>query len=332
VLYVRSGALIARPFDLARGKFNGPEHPIPVAADDSMGVTWMSASLTGTVVFGVASRTDRFSWFDQSGRETPATTALRAVNISLSPDATSVALEQPGTLTLLDLRGGGTTILGPSLGQPVWSPDGRRVVHRTRAGVAVRAIDDPAETTLYTPAAGFSAFPKDWSPDGRWIVAVLTGQEFGGVLIPAGGGDARLILPASDRLERPDEFSFSPDGRWLAFNAIIGGRPEVFVVPSPPTGRRWQVSNAGGMQPQWGRNGNLFYLTLDGTVMSVQAASGADFKPTAPQALFKTRLSPSPGLSQYAIAGDGRFLIKRQDGADRAVVRAIVNWPSLARR
>ncbi len=331
VLYRRSGGLIVRPFDLARGKFTGAEHPIPITSDGSLGVTWMSASLTGAVVFGVASLTDRFSWVDRSGRETQAATTRRAANFVLAPDGTRVALEQSGTLALLDLRGGGTTILGPSLGNPIWSPDGRRVAHRTRAGVVLRSIDDPTETTLYTPAAGFSAFPKDWSPDGRWIAAVLTAQDFGGVLIPAGGGEPRLILPAADRLERPDEFSFSPDGRWFAFNAFIGGRPEVFVTPNPPTGRRWQVSNAGGMQPQWGGNGDLFYLTPDGTMMSVQAASGSDFKPTAPRALFKTGLSPSSGLSQYAITGDGRFLIKRLDGADRAAVRAIVNWPSLAR-
>ena len=103
------------------------------------------------------------------------------------------------------------------------------------------------------------------------------------------------------------------------------------MAPNPPTGRRWQVSNAGGVQPQWGGNGDLFYLAPDGTMMSVQAASGADFRPTAPRALFKTGLSPNPVLQQYAIAGDGRFLIKKLEGADRAAVRAIVNWPSLAR-
>ena len=47
------------------------------------------------------------------------------------------------------------------------------------------------------------------------------------------------------------------------------------------------------------------------------------------RALFKTGMSPSALVSQDAIAGDGRFLIKKVEGADREAVRVIVNWPSL---
>jgi hypothetical protein len=44
-----------------------------------------------------------------------------------------------------------------------------------------------------------------------------------------------------------DESDFSPDGRRLAYSLDAGS--EVFVVPVPPTGERWQVSAGGGTQP-----------------------------------------------------------------------------------
>jgi Tol biopolymer transport system component len=250
-------------------------------------------------------------------------------NFALAPDGTRAILEQAGTLALLDVRSGATAPLGTSQGNPIWSPDGRRVAHLTRAGVVIRSIEDPTETTVYKAGAGFSAFPEDWSPDGQWIVATLTGHTYCGVLIPVNGGDPRMILPESDRLEAADEFSFSPDGRWLAFNAFIGGRAEVFVMPNPPSGRRWQVTTTGGMQPRWGRNGGLYYLTPDGTLMLVATTSVPDFSMSAARALFKTGMSPGAIYSQYAIAADGRFLIRKVEGADREAVRAIVNWPAL---
>ena len=132
---------------------------------------------------------DQFSWFDRSGSETVVASVPRVQNLALTPDGTRAILQQGGTLALLDLRSGATAPLGTTLGDPIWSPDGRRVVHRTRAGVVVRSIEDPTETTVYQPAAGFSAFPEDWSADGQWIVATLTGQPFGGALIPVNGGD-----------------------------------------------------------------------------------------------------------------------------------------------
>ena len=66
-----------------------------------------------------------------------------------------------------------------------------------------------------------------------------------------------------------DEFTISPDARWLAYNAEDPRRTEVFVAPIPPTGERWQVAAAGGAEPRWRRDGReLFFLALDGTIMA----------------------------------------------------------------
>jgi hypothetical protein len=51
-----------------------------------------------------------------------------------------------------------------------------------------------------------------------------------------------------------------------------GGGMKVYVVPYPPTGERIHVSTGGGVQARWRADGReLFYLTLDGTLMAVPA-------------------------------------------------------------
>src|SRR5437667_12530984 len=63
---------------------------------------------------------------------------------------------------------------------------------------------------------------------------------------------------------------FSPDVRWLAYQSDESGQHQIYVQPFPGPGGKWQVSNEGGTQPRWNRNGKeLFYISADGKLMSV---------------------------------------------------------------
>lgn len=54
--------------------------------------------------------------------------------------------------------------------------------------------------------------------------------------------------------------SFSPDGRWLAYQSNESGKNEVYVraFPPPSSGQsgKWQISNNGGTIPRWSRTGH----------------------------------------------------------------------------
>jgi Tol biopolymer transport system component len=131
-----------------------------------------------------------------------------------------------------------------------------------------------------------------------------------------------------------DEPKFSPDGKWVAYNGSEGGqKPEIYALPFPPTGQRYQLSSQGGAQPRWRRDGReLFYLASDGTVMSVMIPGGDVRQAARPEPLFQTGLEVSPSFDQFVPSPDGqRFLIRRPEGAagDRAPVHVIVNWRSL---
>ena len=131
----------------------------------------------------------------------------------------------------------------------------------------------------------------------------------------------------------PDEGAFSPDGKAVAFNSDETGRSEIFLEVFPPTGEKWQLSDGGGVQPRWRRDGReLYYLAPDGTMMAVAIASPPPaFKASAPVPLFKTRLLPSSQTEQYAVTADAqRFLVIDPIVDERLLpLRVILNWPAL---
>ena len=72
----------------------------------------------------------------------------------------------------------------------------------------------------------------------------------------------------------------SPDGRWLAYVSNASGRDEVYVVSFPdPTGSgRISVSEGGGAEPAWARNGReLVYRSLDDFLVSAEYSAGDAF-------------------------------------------------------
>jgi len=57
--------------------------------------------------------------------------------------------------------------------------------------------------------------PKDWSPDGKFILTLISNQI---ALLPASGGPARVLKTLDSRY--PEKMSFSPDGRYIAYDFL----------------------------------------------------------------------------------------------------------------
>src|SRR5437588_6608101 len=98
--------------------------------------------------------------------------------------------------------------------------------------------------------------------DGRFIIYSVQGT--------AAGNDLWLLTMSGDR--KPTPFlttrfneaapTFSPDGRWVAYQSNESGRNEIYVTPFPQTGAKWQVSTAGGTEPRWRKDSHeIFYLS-----------------------------------------------------------------------
>jgi Tol biopolymer transport system component len=65
----------------------------------------------------------------------------------------------------------------------------------------------------------------------------------------------------------PKHGQFSPDGHWQAYFSYDTGRPEVYVVPFPGPGRKYQISRSGGWASRWAGKNQLFFLTTGNQLM-----------------------------------------------------------------
>jgi WD40-like Beta Propeller Repeat len=125
---------------------------------------------------------------------------------------------------------------------------------------------------------------------------------------------------------------FSADGRWIAYTSSESGRAEVYVQRFPRSDGRWQISQDGGSNPLWRRDGGeLFFLSLDNRVMSAVVRNhSTDFDAAVPTSLFQTsRLSRRSALlggdRYYAVTpGGDRFLVNQSTSDLRASAITIV--------
>jgi Tol biopolymer transport system component len=250
--------------------------------------------------------------------------------LALSPDGRRLAVvtttleEQP--LWLYDFARGTLARL-PGTGETSWhqwTPDGQRVafgwLRDGRRELVWQRANGIAEPDVLArgevPSAIWS--PSSWSPDGRQLAAVQSGDIWIGT-VEGGHATAVPLAQTPDTEQWPE---FSPDGRWLAYGSNTSGRDEVYVQPYPGPGPRQQVSLEGGASPAWNPTGLelFFYSPPDSAgqrqMMAVDVRFGSKLGVGQPRRLFAFSNSLlgfdcSP-IRCFAVAPDGQhFYVTR---------------------
>ena len=359
LLWMRDRALVAQRLELSQKALVG--EPVTLAdgiVSDGRNRAGVSASATGLLAYrtGESSRRVQLTWFDRSGAAVgtigePDPTIL---NPALSPDGRRVVVSRlmtnlaPGQgnndLWLLD--GARTTRITFDAAAemfPLFSADGTRVVFRsTRRGVGdlFEKVMNRTDVDKLLVSSDQLKTATGWSKD-RYLLYMSQDPKTTTdlwVLPPDGSPVLFLQTPFREAYG-----SFSPDGRWVAYQSNESGQMEIYVRPfvaptsgstgAPSAGAQWQVSTAGGISAVWRHDGEeLYYLDPSGALMAAPiSVVGNTIDPGTPVKLFATRISgggqDAQQGRQYDVARDGRFLINTlQNSAEIGPITLVQNW------
>jgi Tol biopolymer transport system component len=252
----------------------------------------------------------------------------------LSPDQKRIALSVGGPagaeVMIHEIAAGTSSRLASDGRRPEWTPDGARVLFRA-FGVKTGLGWEPSDFSGSTEPLAVAATVTDAaitegvvSPDGRTLLYVSDGDLF---TLP-------LDRDTSDRHARARPFHvssayncmprFSPDGRWVAFQSNISGQEEVYVLPFPGPGGRYQVSARGGTEPVWATNGRLYYRHGQ-QMIAAKVALAPAFAVVSRTVLFEGDYLADGSHPQYDVAHDGRLLMLPPAAAPRAI-SVVLDW------
>jgi Tol biopolymer transport system component len=363
LLWMQEQTLVAQRFDADTLARQGD--PVPVAEEIGLNPNFPSrsafwASEAGSLLYFAAppDLKRQLMWMSRDGRQLEGSIADDAYAApALSRDARWLAVERnvsSGTTqanrdiwvwefareTMTRL-----TFDSSREAAPVWSPDGAHLAFSSsRDGVAqiYRKNSSGTGTEERLTDGPLGKMPLDWSRDGRFL---LYRQRHAGdanwdlMVLPLENGRKPIAVVATafnDNVAR-----FSPDGRWIAYQADDTGRPEIYLRRfqanggEGQSGGRWQVSNTGGSDMKWRDDGReLYYETPDGRIMAAGIQTGPDgVRVETPRALFSADLAAEQ-LHSFDATPDGeRFLLMLNPRDQDRVVRltVITGWQAKLR-
>lgn len=203
---------------------------------------------------------------------------------ALSPNGKELAFVVRGEVFVTSVEGGYTKRITNTPQQErnvAFSPDGRTLYYSTERGnswdiyqATIQRKEEPyfyASTVLKEEpviATEAEEFQPELSPDGKEI-AYLEERNILKVYNLA-SKKSRTIVPAGVNFSYADgdkEFTWSPDGKWLAFNSDEGsfGSDEVALMKADGSGKRMNLTNSGFGDggPKWAFGGKALLWVSD---------------------------------------------------------------------
>lgn len=274
--------------------------------------------------------------------------------IDISVDGALAALRRPKgsagfeDLLLRDLRSGAERILVTASAEGwtndfLLSNDGRKIAYRW-TGVDTSLPSGRRSTLWYIgtepgaqrqplltaeAAGGSFGNPVGWSPDDKWVLAMMPNQRALRWVSVADGAVRQLPAFEPWRQAQVEARALSPDGAWIAFSARrTADSPDrdIFIVDRDGRNERALVTPPGRKSaPVWtpdsqhilfaidsDANAGLWSVPVrnDGVAARVMVAAGADSQPlrvTSDGVLFSTSLNPPAQLVLIADRHSGRI-------------------------
>jgi eukaryotic-like serine/threonine-protein kinase len=353
LLFMRESTLMAQGFDLGRLELEGQATPVAEQVGDNGGGAGgyggFAASANGVLVYLHTTSDQQLTWYNREGKvlETLGE-AGHYQFLALSPDGTRVALSKRSGKTaniwLLDLSRDISTrfTFGSAVdSDPVWSPDGTRIIFRSGNDLYQKPVSGVKDAELLLKDTQFAS---SWSRDGRFVLVEMADPKANSNIWVLPLGSNKKPFPFRVTQFRERDAHFSPDGHWVAYVSYESGEPEIYVqsfaLNSAGTaleaGGKWQISNGRGLYPRWRGDGReLYYRSLEGPVMAVEITTNPEFRPGKPQPLG---VGPGGGglystLAAWDCSADGRrFLVAAPTSKGPVPYSVIMNWEAALKR
>jgi serine/threonine-protein kinase len=297
LVYLYDGSLFAAPFDLQRLEMLGQPVPVlqGVAAVSRSGGAQFAVSNTGTLAYvpgqSVAASAP-ISWVSPKA----GSSILRAApadwgGLAFSPDGGQLAMDfsdgKQLDVWIHDLSRDATSRLTFESGSdPVWTPDGRRVVFSSPRGdrstnnLYWQRADGTGDVLRLTESPNHQT-AESWHPSGKFLAyqeqRPRTSNDI--LILPVEGNDTAGWTPGKPSVfvdspageQRP---AFSPDGRWLAYHSNESGVAQVYVRPFPGPGGKWRSRPKAVHRPR-GRKPRASSCSSDSTGGSWRCRTGS---------------------------------------------------------
>ena len=332
LLFQRESTLMAVQFEPASATVRGDEVPVLQGVGEASWAVSQSGTLAYVPEQGAVD-TGTLAWLGRDGRTAGAVVAESiegAARLRISPDGTRVAVttggvvQGAGSLSVYDVAGRPPIPLlqGVGVNDPVWSPDGTRLAFQSGSPGQLFVYILPADGSGQAPERVETGAPlnnpSDWLAGDGLVVSVNGDLQ----VVPVDrDGAARDLFPGEDG---EGEARVSPDGRWVAYTSNRSGSGEVWVR-AVAAGAPVRVSQGGGRQPVWSRDGRELFYLRGNTITAARVTAGGDvFRFDVPKSLVELPFDSSLGPFSYDVAADGRFLITLPATPGPAPERAVV--------
>lgn len=188
---------------------------------------------------------------------------------------------------------------------PAWSPDGARIAFEGTGedrGIYVIHADGSDQTKITDGDDRY--YGPIWSPDGSKIAVTCQCKAsdkslYNHVFVISADGSAAFLIPADAKKDSHyDSPSWSPDGRRIAYNALIGGKVDVYVANVDGSDAHRLTDDGASGAPVWSPDGSrLAILRVEevngektGTLYVISAANGST------ETMLTSLITDSPAL------------------------------------
>ena len=341
LVFQQAGRLVAAPFDLAGTKLSQSATPVlPEAVPDQV-----AFSGTGLVAYLHHPQGMRRTLVRVDRRGTHERLLSEAGNYRwprVSPDGRRLAVGTGRNISVIDLQNGSRIQLQDEgiNTEPVWTPDGRRLIYSSYRGSSADADlywqpADGSGTSELLSSLPFDQWPTAVSPDGRVLAfyGQPKGQAYGIWTVTLDQAHTATQVVSSTGFVRGARFS--PDGKWLAYSSDETGRFEVYVRPFPSLDAKWSVSSEGGNSPTWSPDGRELFYRSGSRVMVADVIATPTFSARPPRVLsegpFDVDIS---GDIDYDVTPDGQhFVMMLVERSAQPRLRVLSGWtPTVSRR